>query len=62
MALFGLLNTELKFSMANHLQTYGQIEKINALLEYLFHYVSASQKNLLDLLNVAQFSYNLSKF
>lgn len=62
MALFGLLGTELKFSTANHPQTDGQTERINALLEeYLRHYVSASQKNWLDLLDVAQFSYNLHR-
>lgn len=61
-ALFGLLGSELKFSTANHPQTDGQTERINALLEeYLRHYVSASQKNWLDLLDAAQFCYNLHK-
>ena len=43
---FGLLGSQLKFSTANHPQTNGQTERINAMLEdYLRHYVTASQKN-----------------
>lgn len=38
----------------------GQTERVNALLEeYLRHYVTASQTNWVDLLNVAQFCYNI---
>ena len=60
--LFKLLGTELKFSTANHPQTDGQTERVNALLEdYLRHYVTASQRNWLSLLDVAQFSYNIHK-
>ncbi|KAL0345854.1 UNVERIFIED_CONTAM: Transposon Ty3-I Gag-Pol polyprotein [Sesamum radiatum] len=37
-------------------------ERVNALLEdYLRHYVTASQRNWVDLLDAAQFSYNLHK-
>ncbi|KAL0387747.1 UNVERIFIED_CONTAM: Transposon Ty3-I Gag-Pol polyprotein [Sesamum radiatum] len=62
MALFNMMGTELKFSTANHPQTDGQTERVNALVEdYLRHYVSASQRNWVDLLDVAQFSYNLHK-
>ena len=44
--LFKLLGSKLKFSIANHPQTYGQIERINALPdEYLKHCVMATQKN-----------------
>ena len=44
--LFKLLGSELKFSTANHPQTDGQTERVNALLEeYLRHFVTASQKN-----------------
>ncbi|KAL0388133.1 UNVERIFIED_CONTAM: Transposon Ty3-G Gag-Pol polyprotein [Sesamum radiatum] len=60
--LFNMMGTELKFSTANHPQTDGQTERVNALVEdYLRHYVSASQRNWVDLLDVAQFSYNLHK-
>jgi len=58
--LFNLIGTELKFSTANHPQTDGQTERINALLEeYLSHYVTASQGNWLSLMDTAQFCYNL---
>ncbi|RVW98465.1 Transposon Tf2-8 polyprotein [Vitis vinifera] len=41
--LFKLLGSELKFSTANHPQTDGQTERINALLEeYLRHYRSSA--------------------
>lgn len=61
-ALFGFLGSELKFSTANHPQTDGQTERMNQLLEeYLRHYVSASQKNWLELMDVAQFCYNLQQ-
>ncbi|KAL0308934.1 UNVERIFIED_CONTAM: Transposon Ty3-G Gag-Pol polyprotein [Sesamum radiatum] len=57
-----MMGTELKFSTANHPQTDGQTERVNALVEeYLRHYESASQQNWVDLLDVAQFSYNLHK-
>ncbi|KAL0307163.1 UNVERIFIED_CONTAM: Transposon Ty3-I Gag-Pol polyprotein [Sesamum radiatum] len=60
--LFNMMGTELKFSTANHPQTDGQTERVNVLVEdYLRHYVSASQQNWVDLLDVAQFSYNLHK-
>src|SRR5262249_23072265 len=40
----------------------GQTERINALLEeYLRHYVTASQKNWVTLLDTAQFCYNLHR-
>ena len=60
--LFKLLGSELKFSTANHPQTDGQTERINALLkEYLMHYVTATQKNWVDLLDTAQLCYNLQR-
>ena len=41
--LFGLLGSQLKFSIANHPQTNGQNKRINVVLEdYLRHYVTAS--------------------
>ena len=58
--LFGLLGSQLKFYTANHPQIDGQTERINAVLEdYLRHYVIASQKNWLDLLDSTHFTYNL---
>ena len=60
--LFKLLGSELKFSTANHPQTNGQTERVNALLEeYLRHFVTASQKNWVDLLDAAQFCYNIHR-
>ncbi|KAL0298890.1 UNVERIFIED_CONTAM: hypothetical protein Sradi_6548800 [Sesamum radiatum] len=42
--LFNMMGMELKFSTANHPQTDGQNERMNALVEdYLRHYVSASK-------------------
>lgn len=56
------MGSDLKFSTGYHPQTYGQIERVNTLLEdYLRHYASISQKNWLELLDVAQFTYNLHK-
>ena len=54
--------TKCKFSTANHPQTDGQIERVNHMLEeYLRHYVIASQKNWLELLEPTQLSYNLQQ-
>ena len=50
--LFKFVGLELKFSTTNHPQTDGQMERINALLEeYLRHYVTASQKIWVSLLD-----------
>ena len=52
--LFKMLGTDLKFSTSFHLQTNGQTERINSLLEmYLRHYVSAHQRDWAKLLDVA---------
>ncbi|KAL0291559.1 UNVERIFIED_CONTAM: hypothetical protein Scaly_2632000 [Sesamum calycinum] len=60
--LFNMMGTELKFSTTNHPQIDGQTERVNALVkDYLRHYMPASQRNWVDLLDVAQFSYNLHK-
>jgi hypothetical protein len=60
--LFNMMGSELKFSTSYHPQTDGQTERVNALLEdYLRHYASTSQKNWLELLDVAQFAYNVHK-
>jgi hypothetical protein len=50
-----MMGTRLKFLTANHPQTDGQTERINALLEeYLRHYVTAMQRNWLELLDSVQ--------
>ena len=60
--LFNILGSKLKFSTTNHPQTNGQAERINALLEeYFRHYVTATQKNWVDLLDTAQLCYNLHR-
>ena len=52
--LFKIWGTECKFSTANHPQTNGQMERVNQILEeYLRHYGTTSQKNLLELLEPA---------
>ncbi len=49
-------------SSSYHPQTNGQTERINALLEdYMRHYVTVDQKNWPELLDIAQFSYNIQK-
>lgn len=59
--MFGLLGSDLKFSTTNY-PTDKQRVRINGMLEeYLRHFVSASQKNWIDLLDVAQFCYILYK-
>jgi hypothetical protein len=56
------MGSKLKFPTGYHPQTDRQTKRVNALLEdYLKHYVSTSQKNWLDLLDFAQFAYNMHK-
>ena len=58
--LFKLMGLELRFSTSFHPQTDGQTERLNDLLKlYLRHFVSANQKDWAQLLDIAQFSYNL---
>ena len=58
--IVSLLRSNLNFFTSVHLQTDGQTERVNALLEtYLRHYVSTLQKDWPKLLDVAQFFYNL---
>ncbi|KAK3006442.1 hypothetical protein RJ639_017437 [Escallonia herrerae] len=68
LAEFDYLATEIQGSRASFgrldgvVQTDGQTERVNALLEcYLRHFVSANQTDWARLLNVAQFSYNLMR-
>ena len=57
-----MMGTKLMFSTANHPQTDGQTKRINHLLEeYLRHYVIASQRNWVALLDTAQFCYTMHK-
>lgn len=57
-----MLGIELKFSIGNHPQTNGQIERVNTMLEeYLRHYVMATQQNWLELMDAAQLCYNLHR-
>lgn len=53
----------MKFLRANHPETDEQTKKINHLLkEYLRLYVTASQRNWIELLDsTAQFCYNLQR-
>ena len=60
--LFKMWGTECKFSIENHPQIDGHMKIVNHVLEeYLRHYVTASQKNWLELLEPAQLSYNLQR-
>lgn len=60
--MFQLLDSDLLFSTSFYPQTDDQTECINVLLEqYLRHFVSANQKNWVNLLDVAQFCYELPK-
>lgn len=60
--LFELVGTQLKFSTSNHPQAHGQTERRNTMLEeYLRHYVTANQKNWVDLLDTSQFCYYLHR-
>jgi hypothetical protein len=60
--LFNMMGFDLKFSTGYHPQTDGQTERVNAFLEdSLRHYASTSQKNWIELSDVAQFAYNMHK-
>lgn len=60
--LFGLLRSKLNSSIANHPQSDGQTKRINAFLEDCQRYfASTNQINCLDLLDAAQFCYNLHR-
>src|ERR1700761_787442 len=54
-----LLDLELRFSTAYHPQTDRQTERINGIMEqYLRGYCNYQQDNWLELLSMAEFSYN----
>jgi len=57
--LCSLLDIEHSLSTANHPQTDGQTERVNAILEqYLRCFINAKQNNWVDLLPFAEFTYN----
>ncbi|KAA0060750.1 reverse transcriptase [Cucumis melo var. makuwa] len=57
--LFSFLGTSLNISSSYHLQTDGQTERFNCMLEeYLRHFVNARQNNWVQQLDVAQFYFN----
>ena len=61
-ALWKKLGTELKMSTAFRLQTNGQTEQVNLVLqEYLRNYVNADQTDWADYISMAEFSYNNTK-
>ena len=60
--LFKILGSSLSYSSAYHPETDGQTERFNGMLEeYLRHFVSATQKNWPQLLDVAQLCFNCQK-
>jgi hypothetical protein len=62
MLLMKKMGTKLKCSTAFHLQTNGQIEKMNKILnQYLYNYIANDHKNWGDHLGLAKFCYNSTK-
>ncbi|KAK3009462.1 hypothetical protein RJ639_014219 [Escallonia herrerae] len=60
--LFKLFGSQLSMSSSYHLESNGQTERFNSMLEeYLRHFVSATQKNWVKLLDVAQLCFNSRK-
>ena len=58
-SLFKILQVEIKLSSAYHLQTDGQTERVNQVLEqYLRCSINYHQNNWVDLLPLAEFAYN----
>ena len=62
LALFKLVGTQLLTSLGFHSETDGQTKRVNSILEsYLRHFVHVDQHNWLELLDAAQFSYNMHR-
>ncbi|KAK3028527.1 hypothetical protein RJ639_038595 [Escallonia herrerae] len=60
--LFKLFGSQLSMSSSYHPESDGQTERFNSMLEeYLCHFVSATQKNWVKLLDVAQLCFNSRK-
>lgn len=56
---FRKVGTKLTFSTAFHPQTDGQTERVNGVLnQYLRNFVSADQRDWVDYVGLAEFSYN----
>ena len=56
---FRKVGTKLSFSTAFHPQTDGQTERVNGVLnQYLRNFVSADQRDWVDYVGLAEFSYN----
>ncbi|KAK2989232.1 hypothetical protein RJ640_029530 [Escallonia rubra] len=60
--LFKLFGSQLSMSSSYHPESDGQTKRFNSMLEeYLRHFVSATQKNWVKLLDVAQLCFNSHK-
>ncbi|KAK3029414.1 hypothetical protein RJ639_039758 [Escallonia herrerae] len=60
--LFKLFGSQLSMSSSYHPESDGQTEWFNSMLEeYLCHFISATQKNWVELLDVAQLCFNSRK-
>ncbi|KAK3013696.1 hypothetical protein RJ639_008606 [Escallonia herrerae] len=60
--LFKLFGSQLSMSLSYHPESDDQTEQFNSMLEeYLRHFVSATQKNWVKLLDVAQLCFNSCK-
>ncbi|KAK3019585.1 hypothetical protein RJ639_003652 [Escallonia herrerae] len=60
--LFKLFGSQLSMSSSYHPESDGQTKRFNSMLEeYLRHFVSATQKNWVKLLDVAQLCFNSRK-
>ncbi|KAK3035478.1 hypothetical protein RJ639_034448 [Escallonia herrerae] len=60
--LFKLFGSQLSMSSSYHPESDGQTERFNSMLEeYLRHFVNATQKNWVKLLDVAQLCFNSRK-
>ncbi|KAK3000555.1 hypothetical protein RJ639_020576 [Escallonia herrerae] len=60
--LFKFFGSQLSMSSSYHPKSDGQMERFNSMLEeYLRHFVSATQKNWVKLLDVAQLCFNSCK-
>ncbi|MCO5579307.1 hypothetical protein L7F22_033162 [Adiantum nelumboides] len=60
-SLFQAIGTELRFSIAYHPQTDGQIERVNQVIEDIFRaYCSREPKRWIQFLPLVEYAYNAS--